>query len=82
MSPSPANKSNKRCSRCLWKTASDSLPRLSGVLNEEKTDIDESWLKEVKRRIATYERDETQLIDHDEVMRQVDEDLGDMKATS
>ena len=56
------------------------LSEILGSIEENREEIDQSWLAEVKRRIAAYERGETQLIDHDEVMRQVDEDLAEMDA--
>jgi len=41
----------------------------------EHADIDRAWLDEVRRRIVRYQRGESTLIDHDEVMHIVDEDL-------
>ena len=41
----------------------------------ESSQIDRSWLDEVKRRIARYERGETELLDHEQVMNEAERDL-------
>ena len=39
-------------------------------IESESSQIDRSWLDEVKRRIARYERGETELLDHGQVMKE------------
>ena len=44
-------------------------------VESESSQIDRSWLEEVKRRIARYERGETKLLDHAQVMKEAERDL-------
>ena len=48
-------------------------------IEEEQKEIEQSWLEEVKRRIASFERGEMQLIDHEEVMKRIDRQLEEME---
>lgn len=54
----------------------ESLTRdLVTSIEEESSEIDQSWIDEVMRRLDRYERGETTPIDHDEVMRTVQQNL-------
>lgn len=49
-------------------------------IEAECRDSEQSWLEEVRRRIAAYERGETELLAHDQVMELVDQDLAELEA--
>ncbi len=78
----PSNKSSRKSLRLPLEEREKLTENILKSLEQERADIDASWLAIAKQRLRAVERGESTTIDHDEVMRLVDQDLEAMEAES
>ena len=53
--------------------------RILKSMEKERSEIDAEWLAVAERRLAAIRNGEATLVDHDEVMRQVDRHLDEVE---